>query len=70
MNEENITNNEQRRFYKQIETYTDRELIELQAFFALQSRDNIKSIKLNVQIFLYLIIFGLVLSIILMNQQL
>ena len=64
MNEANITNNDQRKFYKQIESYTDRELLELQAFFALQTKNNSQSIKFNVQFLFYLAIISIIIAVV------
>lgn len=49
-------------FYQNAEKLTDRELLELQAYYNFQNRKNILSIRNNVLFFFYLTIVSIVIT--------
>ena len=57
-------------FYENAEKLTDRELLELQAFYHSQNRKKLESIKDNVQFFFYLTVVSiLILAFIIINKS-
>lgn len=63
MRDEFIQDNDQRDFYNQVAKLNDREVLELQAFYAKQQKDFTKKIMNNVQFFFYFFIVSSVITI-------
>lgn len=67
MTETNIKTDDSRKFYQTLENYSERDLLEYQAYLSYQSEQHLRNIKNNVLFFFYASVLSVAITAVILN---